>query len=180
MISSVAIFCGSQNGKNPIYLQHAKTLGTLLAQNNIHIVYGGGNAGIMGAIANSCLDNGGQVTGIIPRMLVEKEHAHTQLSQIHIVEDMHTRKQMMYSLCEAILILPGGNGTLDEMFETITWNVLNIHNKRIILLNTAGFYDALIKHMEIMRQEGFLYTPNKVILCNSPEEIIERLKLTRD
>ncbi|HEU0228820.1 MAG TPA: TIGR00730 family Rossman fold protein, partial [Arachidicoccus soli] len=75
MISSVAIFCGSQNGKNPIYLQHAKTLGTLLAQNNIHIVYGGGNAGIMGAIANSCLDNGGQVTGIIPRMLVEKEHA---------------------------------------------------------------------------------------------------------
>lgn len=175
MILSVAVFCGSQNGKNPIYLQHAKTLGILLAQNKINIVYGGGNAGMMGALANACLGNGGQAIGVIPRMLVEKEHAHTQLSQIHIVEDMHTRKQMMYSLCEAILILAGGNGTLDEMFETITWNVLNIHNKEIILLNSAGFYDALIKHMETMREEGFLYTPDNIKVCNSPEEILKIL-----
>ncbi|MGF7232628.1 TIGR00730 family Rossman fold protein [Arachidicoccus sp.] len=175
MISSVAVFCGSQNGKNPVYLEHAEALGKLLAKNNIHIVYGGGNSGIMGAVANRCLNNGGYVTGIIPKMLVEKERAHTNLSQIHIVEDMHTRKQMMYSLCEAILILPGGNGTLDEMFETITWNVLNIHNKKIILLNSAGFYDALIEHTKTMRTEGFLYTPDNIDICSSPEEIMEIL-----
>ncbi|HEY0298771.1 MAG TPA: TIGR00730 family Rossman fold protein [Arachidicoccus sp.] len=175
MLQSVAVFCGSQDGHNPLYIQHAQTLGKLLAENNIDIIYGGGNSGLMGAVANAALQNNGKVIGIIPKRLVDRERAHKSLSQIHIVDDMHTRKQMMYSLSEAILILPGGNGTLDEMFETITWNVLSIHNKQVILLNSAGFYDALIQHIENMHKEAFLYSENKINICSIPEEAMELL-----
>ncbi|ANI89465.1 Rossman fold protein, TIGR00730 family [Arachidicoccus ginsenosidimutans] len=175
MLQSVAVFCGSQNGNNPIYIQHAETLGKLLAENKIDIVYGGGNSGLMGAVANAALENAGKIIGIIPKRLVDRERAHKSLTQIHIVDDMHTRKQMMYSLSEAILILPGGNGTLDEMFETITWNVLSIHDKKVILLNSAGFYNALVQHIENMFNEGFLYSENKIEICSTPEEVLQLL-----
>lgn len=157
MFTSVAVFCGSRNGKDPIYEQHAKSVGSLLAQNNITLVYGGGNKGLMGAVANAALENNGKVIGVIPEVLKDREHHHSGITQLHIVIDMHTRKKMMYELCDAAIILPGGNGTLDEMFEMITWNILSIHNKKIILLNSAGYYNYLIGHINNMLLEGFLY-----------------------
>lgn len=177
MIASVAVFCGSQNGIKAIYVHHAGQLGKLLAERHIDLVYGGGNSGLMGTIANAALAAGGNVTGVIPQRLVDRERAHTGLSKIYIVNDMHTRKRKMYSLCDAVVILPGGNGTMDEMFETITWNVLKIHHKKIFLLNIDGFYDFLIAQMETMRREGFLYNHNEITCCRSADEVVEQLCL---
>lgn len=176
---TVAVFCGSQQGTDPLYLRHAEELGLLLAQNHIHMVYGGGNTGLMGAVTNSCLKAGGQVTGVIPQILAGRERAHKGLSQIHIVENMHIRKGMMYQLSDAIIILPGGNGTLDEMFESITWNNLGIHDKKIMLLNTNHFYDALIRHYEKMSTAGFLYRKAPLNVCLEPAELISLL-VTKD
>jgi len=120
-------------------------------------VYGGGNVGLMGTIANAVLDNGGKVVGIIPKILVEQERQHLGLTELKVVDDMHTRKKMMYELCDAAIVLPGGNGTMDELFEMLTWNNLRIHNKKIILLNSAGYYHALIAHLQNMQHHGFLY-----------------------
>ena len=158
MYKSIAVFCGSNSGNDPIYTQHAKDIGILLAEKNITVVYGGGNTGLMGVVANAVLQEGGKVIGVIPELLKNIERQHKGLTALHIVADMHTRKKMMYELSDAAIILPGGNGTLDEMFEMITWNALTIHNKKIILLNTAGFYNALIGHINQMQVQGFLHT----------------------
>lgn len=158
MYNSIAVFCGSSYGDDPIYEQHAKDLGSLLAENNITVVYGGGNTGLMGAVANAALAQHGKVIGVIPEILKDRERHHTAITDLRIVADMHTRKKIMYELSDAAIILPGGNGTLDEMFEMITWNALTIHNKKIILLNTAGYYNALIAHINNMQAHGFLHT----------------------
>ena len=158
MFKAVAVFCGSKSGDDPIYEQHAKDLGILLAEKNITLVYGGGNSGLMGAIANAVLQYGGNVIGVIPEMLKERERQHEGISKLHIVNDMHARKKMMYDLCDAAIILPGGNGTLDELFEMVTWNGLSIHDKKIILLNTAGFYNNLISHINNMQMHDFLHS----------------------
>ena len=158
MYKSIAVFCGSSNGNDPIYEQHAKDLGALLAENNITVVYGGGNTGLMGAVANAALEQQGKVIGVIPELLTNIERQHKGLTELQVVADMHTRKKLMYELSDAAIILPGGNGTLDEMFEMITWNALTIHNKKIILLNTAGYYNALISHINQMQVQGFLHT----------------------
>ncbi len=173
MYTSVAVFCGSNNGNDPIYIQHAKELGKLLAQYKITLVYGGGNAGLMGAVANAALENGGSVIGIIPEILKHRERHHNGISELHIVPDMHTRKKMMYDLCDAAIVLPGGNGTLDEMFEMATWNALTIHDKKIILLNTAGFYNNLIAHVNLMQVNGFLHDDWKKMLAifDTPDAI---------
>ena len=158
MYKSVAVFCGSNSGNDPIYEQHAKDLGTLLAENNITLIYGGGNTGLMGAVANAALAYNGRVIGVIPELLTNIERQHKGLTDLQVVADMHARKKIMYDLCEAAIILPGGNGTMDEMFEMITWNALTIHEKKIILLNTAGYYNALIAHINQMQVHGFLHT----------------------
>lgn len=158
MYNSIAVFCGSVYGDDPIYEQHAKDLGSLLAENNITVVYGGGNTGLMGAVANAALAKHGKVIGVIPEILKDRERHHTGITDLRIVADMHTRKKIMYELSDAAIVLPGGNGTLDEMFEMITWNALTIHNKKIILLNTAGYYNALIAHINNMQVHGFLHT----------------------
>src|SRR5919112_2402982 len=157
MYTSVAVFCGSKNGSEPLYEQHAKELGTLLAQNNITLIYGGGNRGLMGALANAALEQQGEVIGVIPEILSSREHQHDKLSRLHVVEDMHARKKMMYDLCEAAIVLPGGVGTLDELFEMVTWNNLTIHDKKIIVLNSAGYYNNLLGHINVMQTQGFLY-----------------------
>ena len=157
MYKSVAVFCGSKNGSDPIYEQHAKELGKLLAEHKITIVYGGGNTGLMGAVANAALEYGGKVIGVIPEVLKDREHHHKGITELHIVTDMHTRKKKMYELSDAAIVLPGGNGTLDEMFEMATWNALTIHDKKIILLNTAGFYNNLVAHINSMQVNGFLH-----------------------
>jgi uncharacterized protein (TIGR00730 family) len=157
MYKAVAVFCGSKNGNDPIYVQHAKELGKLLGEHGITLIYGGGNTGLMGAIADAVLDNGGEVIGVIPEMLTTIERQHLKISKLHIVDNMHTRKKMMYDLCDVAIVLPGGTGTLDEMFEMVTWNALSIHDKKIILLNTAGYYNNLINHINTMYVNGFLH-----------------------
>ena len=173
-VTSVAVFCGSKSGVDEVYEAHAVDLGKLLAENNIELIYGGGNKGLMGAVANSVMANGGKVIGVIPKVLLEWEAQHEGITELRVVEDMHTRKKMIYELCDAAVILPGGNGTLDELFEMITWNNLKIHNKKIILLNSAGFYDHLIAHIDRMATQGFLYGDwrERLIVCNDPQEAI--------
>jgi uncharacterized protein (TIGR00730 family) len=114
-------------------------IGQMMAEKNISLVYGGGNKGLMGAVANSAMEYGGKVIGVIPKVLLEWEAQHEGITELRVVEDMHVRKRMLYELCDAAVILAGGNGTLDELYEMVTWNNLKIHNKKIILLNTAGF-----------------------------------------
>lgn len=173
-IQSVAVFCGSKSGNDPAFINEAKTLGQLLAKNKISIVYGGGGKGLMGAIAGTTLEAGGGVIGIIPQLLTEWEQEHHGLTELMIVEDMHTRKKMMYDKADAAIILPGGYGTLDEFFEMLTWNNLNIHNKPIFLLNTHGYYDHLIRHMQHMEKEGFLYEPpfNRIMVLKTADDFL--------
>src|SRR5690606_3779744 len=129
-------------------------------------------------VANAALEHGGKVTGIIPKMLSEKEHQHLGLTEISVVETMHIRKQMLYEKCQAAIILPGGFGTLDEVFEILTWNQLSIHNKKIFLLNSGGFYTHLIAHITTMHDEGFLYNlpGGSFTILSEPKDIIVELK----
>lgn len=177
MIQSIAVFCGSKSGTNPLYLIQAKEIGHGMAERNLHLVYGGGNKGLMGAVANACLAGGGQVTGVIPEILKDKEHSHQQLTKLHVVDGMHIRKKMMYELCDAAIVLPGGYGTMDELFEMITWNQLSIHNKKIILLNSDGYYNSLIAHLDKMFQDGFLYADWKIniVLKETVQDIFDSL-----
>ncbi len=173
MINSLAVFCGSKSGVNPLYLKHTHILGQMMAARNIRLVYGGGSVGLMGAIADSVMQNGGEVVGIIPELLLAWEQDHKNITELKVVPDMHVRKRMMYDFCDAAVVLPGGNGTLDELFEMLTWNTLKIHSKKIFLLNTAGFYDTLIAHIINMQQTGFLYDnwQNRLIVCDTPDAI---------
>jgi uncharacterized protein (TIGR00730 family) len=177
-INSLAVFCGSKNGNNPVYSQHAAELGKMLAQNNITLVYGGGNGGIMGVLADAMMENGGSVTGVIPKILLEWERQHEGITELLVAEDMHVRKKKMYDLCDAALILPGGFGTLDEFFEMVTWNHLSIHDKLIFILNSAGFYDHLISHIEQVQQHGFLHEPfdKRMKFFTAPEELLPYIK----
>ena len=176
-LSSIAVFCGSKSGANSLYEQHAYALGKIMAGKKIVLVYGGGNKGLMGAIANAAMDNGGEVIGVIPKLLLAWEHQHEGITDLRVVEDMHVRKKMIYELCDAAIVLPGGNGTLDELFEMLTWNTLNIHNKKIVLLNSGGFYDHMVEHIKTMSEQGFLYNDwkERLIVCNDPESAIASL-----
>lgn len=176
-IKSIAVFCGSKTGNNPLFEEHTKQLGYLLAEKNITLIYGGGNKGLMAAVANAVLEKKGKVIGIIPKVLTNWEHQHEGLTELHIVETMHTRKQMLYEKCDAAIILPGGYGTLDEVFEMLTWNQLSIHDKKIFFLNTAGFYDPLILHIQQMQNEGFLYGNHeeKMTILKEPGELVSWL-----
>lgn len=172
-IKSIAVFCGSKTGTNPLFETHAKALGKLLAQNRVQIIYGGGNKGLMGAVANAAIENGGKITGIIPRLLTEWESQHTGITELIVVDTMHIRKQMMYEKSDAAIILPGGYGTLDELFEMLTWNQLSIHSKKIFFLNSGGFYGHLFEHIRMMEQENFLYLnpADQMTMLNEPAGI---------
>lgn len=179
-IKSIAVFCGSRSGSHEQYMHDAEKLGAGIAAAGIGIIYGGGNKGIMGAVANAALKANGAVTGVIPQILVEWEQQHNGLTQLIVTDNMHSRKKLLYELCDAAAILPGGYGTLDELFEMLTWNQLNIHRKRIFVLNTNGYYNYLHQHLEKMEAEGFLYTDveNRIEFCDSPEDLIEKILLT--
>jgi len=172
-IKSLAVFCGSKNGLNPLFSNHALELGAILAQHNVKLIYGGGSAGIMGTIADSVMAGKGEVVGIIPELLLEWERQHTNITELIVADDMHTRKKLLYNMCDAALILPGGFGTLDELFEILTWNQLSIHDKPIYVLNSDGFYDRLIDHMKFLEQSGFLYEPIdvKMKFLKEPKEL---------
>jgi len=173
MINKLAIFCGSKNGNNPIYEQHAVALAGLLAERKVELIYGGGKTGLMGTVANTVMKAGGIVRGVIPQVLVDWEHQHDEISELFVVDDMHVRKRKLYELCDGAIILAGGFGTLDELFEILTWNQLSIHDKKIFIMNSAGFYNHLLAHMQMLSDEGFLYGElnEKFVILNEPEEL---------
>lgn len=173
-INKLAIFCGSKTGSNGLYRQHALELATILAENKIELVYGGGKKGIMGIVADTVMSRGGIVRGVIPQVLANWEHQHEGISELFVVEDMHVRKRKMYELCDGVLILPGGFGTLDELFETLTWNQLSLHDKKVFILNTAGFYKHLLQHLQFLNTEGFLWTDlsGLFVVLNEPKELL--------
>lgn len=177
-IQSLAVFCGSKSGKNPLFSQHAAQLGKLLAQNNVTLIYGGGNVGIMAAIADAVMANGGKVTGIIPKLLLDWERQHEKITELIVADDMHIRKKIIYERCDAALVLPGGFGTLDELFEMLTWNQLSIHDKQIFILNSGGFYTHLIRHIQQMEDEHFLFDSAKkrITVLDDPAELVDYLK----
>lgn len=172
-IKSIAVFCGSKTGNNELFSVHTKELGRMLAEKNISIIYGGSNKGLMGAVADAALENKGMVIGIMPEVLREWEQHHEGITELHVVDTMHTRKRMLYDKCDAAIILPGGYGTLDEVFEMLTWNQLKIHNKKIFFLNSDGFYTHLLKHIQKMYATGFLYDDplEKMTILDQPEDL---------
>jgi uncharacterized protein (TIGR00730 family) len=177
-VNSLTVFCGSKPGRDPLFISETSSLGSLMAINNISLVYGGGHKGLMGAVADAVMAGGGNVIGVIPELLLEWEQQHKGITDLRVVADMHIRKKMLYELCDAAVVLPGGNGTLDELFEMLTWNTLNIHNKKIFLLNINHYYDHLIAHIANMQEQDFLYEQwqNRLIVCTSAAEIISFLR----
>ena len=155
-LNSLCLFCGASPGADPAYRDAAASFGTTLAHRNIRLIYGGGSVGLMGVAADACLAAGGEVVGVIPRMLMEKEVGHAGVTQMHVVETMHDRKALMTELSDGFIALPGGFGTLDELFESLTWQQLAYHTKPIGLLNVNGFFDALIAFLDHARDERFL------------------------
>jgi len=176
-IKSLAVFCGSKTGVNPLYVEHAKQLGYLLAEKNITLIYGGSSKGIMGALADGVIEKKGKVIGILPKVLMAWEQQHLGITELHEVADMHVRKALLYEKCDAALILPGGYGTLDEFFEMLTWNQLSIHDKKIFVLNSGGFYDHLMAHLKKMEDEKFLYDTmvDRMTIVNNPDELRDML-----
>ena len=152
----ICLFCGSSAGRRPEYAQAAEKLGRALAERRCGLVYGGANVGLMGIAADACLAAGGSVTGVMPRLLVEKEVAHTRLSQLHVVESMHERKALMAEMADAFVALPGGFGTFDELCEILAWAQLGLHSKPVGLLNVMGYFDPLLAMFDHAVAEGLL------------------------
>ncbi len=155
-MKSIVVFCGSSYGNQPVYEEQAILLGRTLAQKGIRLIYGGASVGLMGAVANAALEAGGTVIGVIPRFLNSREIAHIGLNELILVESMHERKAKMNDLCDGVITLPGGFGTMEELFEMLTWSQLGLHTKPIGLLNTAGYYDPLNYMVKTMEEQGFL------------------------
>ena len=154
-MNSICVFCGSSLGNDVVYEQITQATGQIIAEQGLTLVYGGGRSGLMGVVANSALEAGGKVIGVIPEALVDRELAHAELSELHVVKDMHERKTKMAELADGFIALPGGAGTLEEIFEQWTWNQLGIHQKPCAFLNINGFYDDLIKMLQASVEHGF-------------------------
>ena len=152
----LAVYCGSSMGTDPAFADTARALGIEMAARGIGLVYGGGRLGLMGVVADAVMDNGGEAYGVIPQALIDLEVAHTGLTELHIVDSMHTRKAMMTDLTDAFVAIPGGIGTLDELFEAWSWNALGYHAKPFGLLNVHGFWDELISFLDHVVASGFV------------------------
>ncbi len=178
-MKSIVVYCASSIGTNPIYQELAKELGKKLSNSHIRLIYGGGNRGLMGVIASEVMKNGGEVVGIIPNFLAALEVAHQNLSEIHFVETMHERKAMMVAKSDAAIALPGGYGTLDELFELLAWRQLKIFHGPIGVLNVNGFYDHLLAHCDRMVVDGFLLPENRalIIVAETIDELLEKMGL---
>ncbi|TWF39021.1 hypothetical protein FHW36_106245 [Chitinophaga polysaccharea] len=177
-MKSIVVFCGSSGGNNPAYLQQATLLGAALGQRQITLVYGGAKVGLMGAVADGALQAGGKVIGVLPHFLQQKELAHGGLTKLILVDTMHERKTKMNELCDGVIALPGGFGTMEELFEVLTWGQLGLHKKPIGLLNVNGFYDNLIALSHHMSQQGFLSAANRdMLLCSDNiDELLLKLE----
>lgn len=163
-MKSIVVFCASSFGNSPVYEAVATQVGQTFAQQGIQLVYGGGKVGLMGAVANGALAAGGEVIGVIPHFLNSKEREHTGVTKLIMVDTMHDRKRLMNEYAEGVIALPGGFGTLEELFEMITWGQLGLHRKPVGLLNTNGYYDHLIRFVEHMVNEGLLRQENRDML----------------
>src|ERR1700761_670916 len=153
---NIAVFCAAAEGARPEYRAVAEELGRALAAHNLGLIYGGAKVGLMGAVADATLAAGGHVIGVIPHVLVDLEVAHEGISELHVVDTMHTRKALMGEKANAFLVLPGGFGTFEELFEVLAWQTLKLHEKPIILLNVAGFYDTMLQFLDVCEREGML------------------------
>ncbi len=162
---TVCVFCGTSSGRDPRYAQAAREVARLLVQKGCRIVFGGGKVGLMGVVAETAMAAGGYVIGIAPKLLMEKEIMHRGLSELHVVETIHERKVMMTGLADAFLILPGGYGTLDELFEVLTLQQLKVHDKPCGLLNVDGFFNALVAYMDHATAQGFLLPEYRTMLA---------------
>ena len=163
-IRSICVYCGSQNGRDPAYVQAAEAMGDALADRGIGLVFGGGHVGMMGRIADRVLARGGEVVGVIPKALMRAEVAHEGLTELHVTADMHQRKAMMADRCDAFVTLPGGLGTLEELFETWTWRQLRYHDKPMGLLNVNGYYDGLLAWLDHAVADGYVRSPYRDML----------------
>ena len=178
-LDSLCLFCGSSAGSNPIYKTAAHAFGETLAELNIRLVYGGGSVGLMGVAADACMAAGGTVVGVIPQLLMEKEVGHKGITEMHVVTDMHERKALMTELSDGFIALPGGYGTLDELFEALTWLQLGYHRKPVGLLNVNGFYNHLVSFIDHSRDERFLRDLHRDSLCVDADlrQLIEKLRV---
>ncbi len=172
----ICVFCGSSPGRDPDYAAAARLLGNTLGERGIGVVYGGGNVGLMGIIADAALDAGGEVAGVIPRALVDRELAHRRLSSLHVVDTMHQRKQLMHDLSDGFVALPGGFGTLDELFEALTWAQLGMHAKPIAVYDVKGFWQPLLDLVARQAEEHFVQLHHKKLLLSArdPEELLRQ------
>ena len=178
MRKNLCVYCGASERLDDVYRQAAITLGTLIGKNNLGLVYGGGRLGLMGLVANAVLENGGKVTGFTTQLLDEREGAHPGLTELHVVDSMHTRKLKMSEHADAFISLPGGFGTLAELFEIITWRQLNIHKKPIIVLNINKYWDPLVNLINQVIRERFAQSSHLslITVLEKPEEVFEVLK----
>lgn len=174
----ITVFCGSSFGNTSVYESQAVLLGQTLAKQQIGLVYGGAKVGLMGAVADGALNEGGEVIGILPHFLSTKEIAHEGLTELILVDSMHERKTKMHELCDAVIALPGGFGTMEELFEMLTWAQLGLHKKPIGLLNVSGFYDPLIHLVNTMTEQGFLKEINRdmLLVAETVDALLDKLK----
>ena len=178
-MKSIAVFCGANFGNNPIYQTKAQELGKLLAEQNIQLVFGGGKVGLMGAIADSVLQYGGKVMGVIPQSLVDREVAHAALTELHVVQTMHERKALMASLADGFIAMPGGFGTLDEVCEIITWNQLGIITKPVAFYNVNNYFDKFMQLIDEGVAEGFIREEHRqnLIVEEEPKPLLQQLQV---
>ena len=178
MISNICVYCGSSTGHEPAFLEAANALGATIAAHGFGLVYGGANIGLMGKVANSALASDGKVIGVIPKSLQKKEIAHTSLTELHLTQSMHERKALMADLSDAFVALPGGLGTLEELFEIWTWAQLGFHRKPLAVLNINGFYDKLIDFLREASEKGFIKAVHQdmLIVADSPKELIQKIE----
>lgn len=178
MMKSICVFCGSRLGTNKVYRDVAYAVGKMIAEERLRLVYGGGNIGLMGVVADAVLANGGEVVGVIPSHLQEKEVGHAGLTELHVVNTMHERKALMANLADAFVALPGGFGTFEEFCEILTWAQLDLHHKPCGLLNVAQFYDPLLGLFDRAVEEGFLRPEYRsmVLTATDPADLLTQLR----
>ncbi len=166
---SICVYCGSSPGIDPAYWSAAESFGSLLGRRGIRLIYGGGDVGLMGAIADAVLAADGEVVGVIPQGLVDREVAHLGVTELHITRSMHERKAMMAELADGFVAMPGGLGTLEELFEILTWAQLGLHHKPVGLLNVAGYYDALVEFVDHTVNAGFVRDEHRALFCSDTD-----------
>jgi uncharacterized protein (TIGR00730 family) len=170
-MKAICVFCGANFNGDPHLKQAVELLADVMVSKDITLVYGGGNVGVMGLLADAVMDRGGKVIGIIPQFLLDQVVGHNGITELRIVENMHQRKQLMNDLCDGIIMLPGGFGTLEEFFEVLTWLQLGLHNHPVGILNINGFYDMLLKQMDVMVEQRYLKPANRKLVLASVDPI---------